>query len=149
MAALATVSDLEGLLGQTLDDAGRSRAAAVLDRVSSLVRSEGLAWADIPSVPESVVTVVLDIAHRVFLNPQNFRQVTSGPFAGSYSFVGLHLTGAERRIVRRAAGRRSGLQVISTTRDDFGDGTVWIPTGPEPSGQPFPWYAEDDPTAGL
>lgn len=148
-APLASIGDLEKLLGGPLAGADAERAEQVLVRVSSLVRSDaGATWAETP-VPDEVVTIVLDVAYRVFTNPQNLRQTQAGPFSGSYAFVGLQLTAAELRIVKRAAGRRKGLKIISTGRGDHHAPAVHVPTGPPPAGPDFPWYATDDPIAGT
>lgn len=38
-----------------------------------------------------------------------------------------------------------GLGVLTTTRNDPLCNTVYVPTAPEPSGYPFPWYVAGDP----
>src|SRR3982751_4224641 len=64
-APLITLDQLEAWL--SVDDIDIDRAAAVLDAVSSLLRSEsGLGWED--TVPSDIQTVALQVAARVYLN---------------------------------------------------------------------------------
>lgn len=137
---LATVPDLEALVPGTVDV---SRAEAVLTRVSSLVRSEaGRTWEG-TDPPDAVVAVTLEVAKRVYLNPHNMRQASTGPFGGTYDLVGLYLLPDEKRIITRAVTSRRGLFTLATTRGEDWLGTTYVPTGPEPSGYDFPWYSDD------
>ena len=68
------------------------------------------------------------------------------------------LTPAEQVVLRRIAeadlvqaGRlpNPGFSFGRTTRgDEWPLDTVYVPTGPAPSGYPFPWYSADDPFIG-
>lgn len=140
---LADRGALEAALGiEPLTGLGATRAEAVLARVSALVRSEaGRTWATTPP-PDAVVAVVLEVAQRVFLNPRNVQSSQTGPFAARYAMVGLSLTAAEKADIDRAVGRRrGGLRSIETTRgDQEACETAYVPTGPPPEGEPFPWY---------
>jgi hypothetical protein len=146
---LASRSQLEEHLERTLNGAQAARAEAVLHQVSALVRSAAggrrTPWPD-GTAPDAVVAVVLAVAKRVFENPHNVKASTTGPFGATYALVGLYLEDAERRIVRRAAGRRQGgLRSIPVTRGECrNDSTVYVPT--DRGGAGFPWYVADDPT---
>jgi hypothetical protein len=138
------VSALSAWVGETIanDDA---RAAAVLSAASGLVRGyAGQAWAD--SVPDDVAAIVVQVAARVWRNPSGAVSRTAGPFSESYAsdaVLGLFLTESEQSVLNRFRVVASGLGTVSTTREDPGTGTIYVPTGPAPSGYPFPWYAAD------
>lgn len=122
---LASVEDLEYRLGRVFTVEERPRVEALLDDISALVRAEaGVTWIDpvtgqLTDVPASVRAVVLRVAERVYRNPQGFRSES----AGDYSYqrpeagLGMYLTEAELRIIRRALGR-TGLWTQPTTRGD-------------------------------
>lgn len=119
MDALATVADLEtrlGLAAGSLTGTDLARAEAALDDASALVRAEaGLDWVDAygaSTAPASVVVVVVQVALRVYRNPDGY---ISESIAGAYSYAygqgaqnGLTLTDAERRIITRAAAADGG-----------------------------------------
>lgn len=153
LPALANVNDLAAWVGQDITD--DARALAVLSAASALVRGEtGQTWVNdsgsLADVPEDVAAIVVQVAGRVWANPSGAIQWTRGPFSERYSddaALGLFLTDAERAILSRyrVSGTPHGLGVLSTTRgDDYGS-TVYVPTGPPPSGYPFPWYDSGDP----
>lgn len=147
---LASRTQLEEALGvEPLDGLDATRADAVLFRVSSLIRSyAGRTWAG-ETVPDAVVAVTLEVAQRVYTNPRNVQSGTTGPFGAQFAFVGLSLTDEEKNDISRAVGRRrGGLRTVETTRGDPVCTTVYVPTGPPPSGYDFPWYASDDPLPG-
>ena len=126
----------------SLDPVKERRAEAVLSRVSSLVRSEaGRTWEG-EEVPEEIVTVTLDVARRVFENPQNNTSLQTGSYRDQRSaeFVGLHLNERERAIVGRYRTQPRGLWTQSVTRGDAAADTVYVPVEGAP---PFPWYADD------
>lgn len=144
-APLASRTQLEEGLGvEPIVGLDATRADAVLARVSSLVRSyAGRMW-EAEDPPDAVVTVVLDVAQRVYLNPRNTTTTGNGEFAATYAIVGLSLTDEEKRAIDQAVGRRRGsLRSIETTRGDPVCVTGYVPTGPPPSGYDFPWYALD------
>lgn len=151
---LAAVSDLAAWVGQDIPNSD-PRAGAVLSAASALVRAEaGTTWVDdqdaLTTVPDEVAAVVVQVASRVWSNPTGATAWTKGPFSERYSedvALGLYLTDAERAILARyrPSGTPSGLGVLSTTRGEDGSDTVYVPTGPLPSGYPFPWYGADDP----
>lgn len=140
LPSLATLADLEGWLGSPVG-ADAARAEAVLDAVSSLVRSEaGRTWEG-EAVPDDVATVTLTAAARVFRNPDGY----SAERVGSYSYQfsggadGLSLTREERAIVARYRTTPRGLWSQSVTRGDGAPTTVFVPVVGAP---PFPWYDE-------
>lgn len=137
---LATLTDLEGWLGSPLGSDG-PRAEAVLDAVSSMIRSEaGRTWEG-EVVPDDVATVTLTAAARVFRNPDGY----SSERVGSYSYQfsggadGLSLTREERAIVARYRTSPRGLWSQPFTRGDGASTTVFVPVVDAP---PFPWYDE-------
>lgn len=141
---LASATDLGDWLGEeiTLND---PRATALLRRASALVRSEaGKEWAD--GAPDDVQGVVVAVAARVWSNPNSAIQRTAGSFSERLSeraAEGMYLTDEERRVVARYSDVRVGIGTIRTYREDgYGRDTVWVPTGPPPSGGPFP-FGED------
>lgn len=99
----------------------------MLSRVSAVVRSAaGVTWEGV-EVPEEVEAVVLEVATRVWTNPNGIRQQATGPFSASYAVVGVYLTDEERRILAKYRANQRGLWTLNTTRgDDEGD-TVWVP----------------------
>lgn len=146
---LAVVNDLEVWLGTSLCGADVTRAEAILAAVSSLVRSTaGVDWADTTTVPDDVRTVVVDVAARVYRNPDAATQLsrTTGPFTKTISFanpgaVGLYLTADEKAIVGRYRPAARGLWTLRTDRDDPVGDTAWIPVAG--AVYPFPWYGAD------
>jgi len=151
LPSLATREQLEEGLGVApITGLDATRAEAVLFRVSSLVRSyAGRTWETTPA-PDAVVTVVLEVAQRVYLNPRNTTTAGNGEFSAAYAIVGLSLTDEEKRAIDGAVGRRRGsLGSIETTRGDPVCTTGYVPTGPPPAGYDFPWCALDgDGTVG-
>lgn len=147
---LAEVSDLAGFLDEQIaeDDL---RARAVLRMASSVVRAYvGKDWAT-EEIPEAAADVTMDVAARVWINPAGLVQDgiddVTRRWSESTAPEGFYLTAANRTVLDALrTTRRGGLHTIATTRGD-GDylDTVYVPTGPPPSGYPFPWYAADDP----
>lgn len=125
-----------------------SRAAAVLSAASNLVSAyAGKDWST-TEAPADVADIVIQVAARVYLSPANanVRQWTKGPFGEGYFDAaqnGLYLTDEEKTTLNRYRSIASGLGTLSTTRGEANEGTIYVPTGPAPSGYPFPWYAAD------
>lgn len=147
LSPLVGVTDLAEWVGQDIP-VSDARAAAVLSRASALVRSEaGQAWDDPDTVPDDVKTIVVQAAARVWLNPSAAIQRTAGAFSERLSeraADGLYLTEAEQGILRRYRVTRTGLWTQGVTRNEGAfDSTVYVPTAPPPSGQPFPWYSSE------
>lgn len=144
-----SVASLSTWIGQTLDESD-PRAAAVLSAASSMVQGyTGRDWTtDGNDAPDEVLNLVVRVAARVYLSPANpnLRNWTKGPFSEAYfdaAGSGLALTDDEKAVLNRYISNASGLGTISTTREDASTGTIYVPTGPPPSGYPFPWYAAD------
>lgn len=115
---LADVSALEALLGQTLAGADLSRASAVLDAASALIRSE--AGDDFTGgVPAIVEQVCLWASMRAFRNPDGVAQSSVGDVSVSYrsneDSGAVFLTRDERRQVRKAAGSPGVVSVPMVT----------------------------------
>lgn len=151
---LAQVSDLAAWVGQTIES-DDPRAGAVLSAASALVRGYTKeTWVDengdLVGVPDDAAAVVVQVAARAWLNPNpNLKNWNKGPFAEGYfdaASLGLYLSDADKDALAdyRETGASTGLGTIGITRGDLGYDTVYVPTGPPPSGYPFPWYAADD-----
>lgn len=151
--ALATISELELRMQRPLvgtPDEGRA-VAALLD-ASNLVRAELPPAKLAPLVPPAVVTIVCQAAARALRNPDGFASETAGQYGyryGDAATVGVYLSGEERALLRRLAGR-AGLR---STRTPYTAGELG--TGPPPTlpvtypggvtGEPFPWEASPVP----
>jgi hypothetical protein len=141
------VADLAAWVGQDIapDDL---RAGAVLSAASNLVAAyTGKDWST-TEAPADVVDIVVQVAARVYLSPANpnVRNWNKGPFAEGYFDAaqnGLYLTDEEKTALNRFRTAASGLGTLSVTRGEGGGDTIYVPTGPEPAGYPFPWYAAD------
>ena len=149
----ATVEELAVLTRQQIapDDAA---ALLVLRMASSTVRAYvGSAiteqWGD--SIPQGAVDVTLDVASRVWTNPEGLvaDAIDDGRRQWDPSRAeGFYLTGSNKAVLDELGGAATaarGLFTISTTRGDVDTDTVYVPTGPPPSGYPFPWYDRSDP----
>jgi hypothetical protein len=113
---LATIADLEtrlGLAEGALVDADLARATAAIADASELVRVEGrVPWVDAtgtPTAPPAVVVVVLQVAMRVYNNPNGYSSETVSADGATYSnsnnqqALGIYLTADELRTVQAAA----------------------------------------------
>lgn len=151
LQALADVDDLAAFVGEPIET-NNARALAVLRMVSNFVRAEtGTPWGEQPQddVPDAIRDVVIDVAARVWFNPEGLVGDDIDDSARRWSesaSEGMYLTAANRSMLRphMAASRSGGgLRTVATTRGGGrGDDTIYVPTGPPPSGYPFPWYAE-------
>lgn len=120
--ALATVDDLELLLGESIADPGQAEAR--LEQASELVRAyAGQDWltdddTELALVPGALPGVVCGIVERATRNPDGVTQEAAGPFSRSFGADAasrIYLTDGDKRIIRHASGAQS-LTVISTTR---------------------------------
>lgn len=150
---LAEVTDLAEFTGDQIAS-GHLRARAVLRMASSVVRAYvGKTW-DAGDVPEAAMDVTLDVAARVWYNPASVAQDAiddaNRRFPESVAAEGFYLTASNRMILDELKARSSGgLWTLGVEKGDgFGPDAIYVPTAPEPSGQPFPWYAADDPLVG-
>lgn len=149
-AALATTEQLTVRLGKSsFSTKDAARAAAVLDDVSALARSEGRTWPDAASAGADVVAVVLSASMRTYNNPNMYVSRAAGVFnhrVHDSAFATGTFTKAELDILaraRRKTKRSSGLWTLGTTRADDEFPTGFVPV--EDSSEPFPVYADDDP----
>lgn len=122
----AEVSSLAAWVGQSID-ASDSRATAVLTAASVLVRSHVGAsvtddWAD---VPDDVAQVVVQVAARVWFNPQGLVADAIDDYSRRWesgSESGVYLTAAEKDMLSSYRLKPSGLWSLTTTRDgDYAD----------------------------
>lgn len=150
---LAPVSDLAAWVGRDIPDAD-PRAGAVLSAASALVRAyTGQTWADdagnLANVPEDAAAITVQIAARVWTNPAGLESVTLDDGTrrwGSSGGLGLYLTESEKEVLAaHVDGGPPDLGTLSITTGTGYNPTVYVPTGPPPSGQPFPWYDANDP----
>lgn len=112
-----SVADLSAWVGQTLDEAD-ARAVAVLSAASALVRGYAAQeWAD-DSAPADVAALVVQVAARVWFNPQGVTSETIDDYSRRFDGqeTGLFLTESERTILNRYRASTSGLWVQPTTQ---------------------------------
>ena len=148
-APIATAADLGAFVGEDIAD-GNARAEMLLRMASNLVRSHtGTAWgeSDNAAVPEAVSDVVIDVAARMWFNPEGLIGDGVDDYRRQWSESaadGMYLTAANRAMLApHVKSKSTGLRTIATERGDLGtSGTIYVPTGPPPSGYPFPWYEE-------
>lgn len=155
---LASVSDLADWLDETIADDDK-RAAAVLSAASSLVRAyteadfiDADGEADVPDAVQTVTVTVAGRAWKRAPDDVKNRYEQAGPWQQSFTYGGdgggLYLTKTDKLLLRAyRGGVQSGIGVISTTRADRYDGTVYVPV--EGTTAQFPWYDASDPYASL
>lgn len=120
MATLPPLAaDLAAWTGETIESPdGSARASAVLSAATALVRSyAGLAWDD-DSVPDVVHAVVVQVAARVWMNPNGLVQESVDDYSRRFTddaSAGLFLTDAERTILNLYRTTTSGLWVQPIT----------------------------------
>lgn len=147
-APLALPTDLGDFLDDDIaqDD---PRAVSVLSIASDLVRAY-VKWAEDPAdIPSAASNVTIDVAARVWLNPAGLESDAIDDAQrrfGTHAHERFYLTAANKMMLNplRSKGRTGGLYTVSV-RDDREASTIYVPTAPEPSGYPFPWYSTDDP----
>lgn len=108
--------------------------------------NQALAWL-YAAVPEAVSDVVIDVAARMWFNPEGLIGDGVDDYRRQWSESaadGMYLTAANRAMLApHVKAKSTGLRTIATERGDLGtSGTIYVPTGPPPSGYPFPWYEE-------
>lgn len=149
---LVTVDELETRLGRTLTAAERTRATAVVQDVSAVIRAEagGVTWTTtdtagvvvLSGVPDVVAVVALTAARRAFENPDGVVGTQLGSYSerlSSASAAGVFLTDEERAAVQLAVG---GLRAVGTVRVPAAytlgraDSTYYAPV--DYGGQPIP-----------
>lgn len=144
--SLADPQELGAFLEEDIaaDDA---RALSVLRIASNLVRAY-LGWKEDPAdIPEAATDVVVDVAARVWVNPAGVESDGIDDVQrrfGAQAHERFYLTRANKMMLEPLRQRTGGLYTISV-HDERTDTTIYVPTAPAPSGDPFPWYAADDP----
>jgi len=138
--ALATLADLEALLGRTVADSTQSLAR--LDRASAIVRAfAGRTWlnddeTELVDVPADIPGVVAEMVVRAERTGSATQQ-SAGEFQVSYgadAARGIYLTADDKLIIRAAIGAASsGIGVLSTTRGPLETGNVAGPYGGFPT----------------
>jgi hypothetical protein len=136
---LATVQDLADWVGEDIE-ADNPQALAFLRAASAKVRSfTGRTWAgpdgELEPVPGDVHTVVVQVASRVWRNPDGYVQDTTGPFTVRWTervADGIYLTSAEEDMLEPHRRGRPALWALGTTRGPVETGTVRVPRGASP-----------------
>jgi len=129
--ALATKEDFELRHGPVLEDEEK-RVAALLDDATALIEAE-LAGLDVDWLgeepeddpPAAVKAVCIQVAYRVWSNPDSVAREQLGEVARTYRGTdqadALWLTFNEARLVRKAAGAGSTLQSLTVETPYSGD----------------------------
>lgn len=131
LPSLATIADMEARLGHLIEDEGeRTRAQALLDDASALIRFEAnRTWMDdtvdppvLGVVPDFVTSLTAQAALRGWYNPAGIESAQLG--AVSVRYGGAWLTSAERTQLG-LLNRGQGLQNIEL-KPGFGfEGNTW------------------------
>lgn len=152
MATLAQPTELGDFLGETIAE-GDKRALSVLSVASSVVRAyvgpSAQEWDD-EGIPDGARDVTIDVAARVWLNPGGLERDAIDDVQrgfGQQAHERFYLTAANRMILDALRPRTGGLFTVSVAAAEPPLDTIFVPTGPPPSGYPFPWYDVDDPLA--
>jgi hypothetical protein len=142
---LATIADLAARVGETIP-ADDSQAAWFLDAASALIRSEtGQTWVSddneiVATLPPEVKIICVEVAARLWRNPEGVIQETVGPFTQRLpdKFAdGLFLTASEKSQLARYRGARLGLWSLKTTREDLFLDTTYLPVEGTTERMPF------------
>lgn len=139
--ALATLGDLETLLGRAVEDS--AQALARLGRASALVRAyAGRTWLDddgtLTDVPEEIAGVVAGMVERGERNPEGITQESVGEYQrslGADAAQRIYLDKNDKLIIDAAIGRPTGgLGTITTTRGPIETASVALPPGMDVAG---------------
>lgn len=114
MAALATLADLEDVLGRTLTIAEQPKADASLRYASNMVRAFAT-WVDaLAPIPESVVDVVVSLAaRRFFAQLDGATSRTVGQVSVQYDSTNTATFTADERVLLNAALGLGGNLTVS------------------------------------
>ena len=133
---LATIADLEALLGRAVDDT--SQGYALLGRASAIVRAyAGRTWLNddesaLVDVPPDVPGVVVAMVERATRNPDGLVGEQAGEYGrqfGAQASERVYMTRDEKMVVNAAVGRRFGLGTISLTRGEMETPSAALPAG--------------------
>lgn len=152
LTPLASVADLAARAGETIA-VYDPQAGSVLSMASALVRAYiGNDYAEEGDVvPDAATQVTVDVAYRVWTNPDNLVgdsiDDASRRWSEQTAGEGFYLTKANKLILDtlRTHTANRGVWTLGVEKGDDYDNTIYVPTAPEPAGYPFPWYAADDP----
>jgi hypothetical protein len=146
--ALATIRDLELLMGVEIAGPDISRAESLLSRSSAIVRAyAGQTWLDdsgaLSGVPDDIPGVVAGMTERAITNSDGLTQEVAGPFSRSFGADAaqrLFLTANDKLVIDAAAGRRiGGIGTLSTTRGPLETACYGDELYPEESLETMPW----------
>lgn len=141
--ALADVEDLSARVGVDIaeDDA---QALYYLDAASALIRAEtGRTWVTeniLLEVPADVRVICVEVAARLWRNPEGVIQETVGPFTQRLpdKFAdGLFLTATEKSQLARYRAGRMGLWTLQTHKEDPYLDTLYLPVEGSTERMPF------------
>lgn len=126
MGDLASVDDLEKLMGRTFSGTDLDQAEMVVSAVSAWARAvSGQEWPNAPTgVPSDVKYVVLAASRRTLRNPDGVISESMGPFSKSYDKAPVNFfTSAELAILKRYRPKvtSGGLFTIGFTRGETGN----------------------------
>lgn len=121
---LASTGDLATRMGEDIPTSELARAEWLLEFASDRIRARtGRTWLDedgeLVDVPDLARKVAVEMVVRAVTNPEGVTQETTGPFSvsfGSDAAQRIYIAREEREDLRSLSAR-SGLGVISTTRD--------------------------------
>lgn len=152
LTPLASIPDLAARAGEDIlaDDL---QAGSVLSMASALVRAYvGHAFdsAEFDEIPDAVRDVTVDVAFRVWTNPDSLVGDSVDDATRRWAEVtgseGFYLTKSNKLILdefRKPVANR-GLWTLGVEKGEAALGTLYVPTAPPP-GPLFPWYSADDP----
>lgn len=139
--ALATIDDLEALLGSSVDDT--AQALARLGQASAIVRAfAGETWlnedeTELVDVPPDIPGVVAGMVERASHNPAGITQEVAGEFSRSFGADAakrIYLDWNDKLVIRAAIGALgSGIGVLTTTRGDIETRDVSVVSGTLPT----------------
>jgi len=112
MSVTATTGDLETFLALPSGSIDTQRAQMLLDMI------EADALTIVSPLPAAAKSVVLTVAARAYVNPENNLEESTGSVSTRYGWRGsggMYLTRAERRTLRRQAGIGAGAYTIDPT----------------------------------
>lgn len=125
LAQLADFADLTTWPGVIVEPDAQAAAEAVLDATSAYIRLESgdlSRWPARSDVPDAIRYLAVQVAARVWRNPDCAAMVTTGPFSEQFAQgvqAALYLTDDDRRVIARAVQpARAGLWSQPLTRGD-------------------------------
>lgn len=130
---LAELEDLSARVGVELAEED-AQALYYLDAASALIRAEtGRTWVTdgvLDEVPADVKVICVEVAARIWRNPEGVIQETVGPFTQRLpdKFAdGMFLTATEKSQLARYRLGRMGLWTMQTYKEDLYMDTLTLP----------------------